>query len=233
MPEPSLTAEQARALAQQILARPEYARFRREPTFLQDWVDGLAAWLREMGDRVAGWLPSWVADGWNALWRGLHDLLGAAFGDDALTVVLRLALAMLVLGAFGLLVYHVLRQLRANAAEEEAESGRGAATGPALIEEADRFARQGRFLEAAHCTQLASLQLLLQKRCLELERSDPNRTLRQRLRRAPLPEALRERFLSLLDRLEGHWFRDRHEDRDLYGEWRSLHAQLEGLPGPR
>lgn len=233
MPEPTLSAEQARELAREILARPDYARFRRDPTFLQDWIDALAQWLRETAGWLEGWLPGWVVEAWDGLWSGLQGLLGLVFGQDALTVLMRLALAAALLGAFALLVHHVLRQLRANApASAPTRVSRGAG-GPGLLADADRFAREGRFLEAAHCTQLASLQLLLQKRCLELERSDPNRTLRRRLRDAPLPEALRDRFLTLLDRLESHWFRDRREDRALYGDWRELHAQLELLPGPR
>jgi hypothetical protein len=99
--------------------------------------------------------------------------------------------------------------------------------------DAEDFAGRGRFVEAAHCAQLASLELLLRKRCLELERSDPNRTLRLRLREARLPAAIRDRFVLLLDRLEGSWFRDRVADRELYSDWRSLHAQIAALPEGR
>jgi hypothetical protein len=49
------------------------------------------------------------------------------------------------------------------------------------------------------------------------------------LREARLPDSERADFLALLDRLESRWFRDRAEDRDLYGAWRGLHARLEAL----
>jgi hypothetical protein len=231
MPEPSvaLSDEQTRELAREILERPEYAAYRADPTWLQGWIDSLAERIRQLAD----WTPQWVIDLWDGFWETLSDLAALAFGDDALVVLLRLALAGLVLGAFGLLAHRVLRDLR----ERRAESGDASTSvvddGPRLIDDAEAHARDGRFLEAAHCTQLAALQLLLAKKWLELERSDPNRTLRRRLADASLPAPVRQRFLALLDRLESHWFRDRVEDRDLYHEWRSLHSHIEALPEGR
>jgi hypothetical protein len=97
---------------------------------------------------------------------------------------------------------------------------------PPFLEEADALARRGMFLEAARRVQLAALDLLLRARVLELGRSDPNRTLRRRLRDATLPEAEREDLLALIDWLEQRWFRERSEERALYDRWRSLHARL-------
>src|SRR6266516_2241861 len=100
------------------------------------------------------------------------------------------------------------------------------AVAPPFLEEADALARRGLFLEAARRVQLAALDLLLRARVLELGRSDPNRTLRRRLRDAALPEAERGDLLALIDWLEQRWFRDRSEERELYDRWRSLHARL-------
>ena|SRR5436309_11982693 len=69
-------------------------------------------------------------------------------------------------------------------------------------------------------------------RVLELGRSDPNRTLRRRLRDAALPEAERGDLLALIDWLEQRWFRDRSEERELYDRWRSLHARLGAVLKP-
>jgi len=74
----------------------------------------------------------------------------------------------------------------------------------------------GHVLEAARRVQLAALDLLLRARVVELGRSDPNRTLRRRLRDAALPEAERGDLLALIDWLEQRWFRDRNEERELY-----------------
>ena len=229
MPGAIPSADQAQALAREILARSEYALYRAPRTPLQELVDGLADWFRQLAD----WTPQWVINLWEDAWQLLGDLVDAALGDDALVVLLRLALALVVLGAFGLLAYRVLRDLRDKRLEFEAESSRVDAEGPRFIADAEIAARRGRFLDAAHSTQLATLQLLLAKKWLELERSDPNRTLRRRVVEASLPEPVRDRFLTLLDRLEGRWFRDRVEDRDLYTEWRSLHARIEALPESR
>jgi hypothetical protein len=232
MPDASVTAAEARQLAREILERSEYARHRRDPTWLQRWVDELSAWLDAQADRVASWMPDWLVAAWDGFWSGLRSLLETVLGDDALVVVLRIALLVVLLGAIAILARRVVRELRSGQEAQVATAPEPLA-GPRLIDEAERLAAEGRFLEAAHCTQLASLQLLLHKNCLELERSDPNRTLRRRLQAAPLPEVVRERFLLLLDRLEGEWFRERQQDRGLYGEWRALHRQIEVLPEVR
>jgi HEPN domain-containing protein len=107
-----------------------------------------------------------------------------------------------------------------------APSRPGSAASPPFLEEADVLAERGKFLEAARRVQLAALDLLLRARVVELGRSDPNRTLRRRLHDAALPEAERHDLLALIDRLERRWFRDRHEDRELYDRWRRLHVRL-------
>lgn len=225
---PLLPDEQARELAREILSRPEYAAYRRPHTQLQEWIERLAEWIRDLGDYV----PEWMIDLWHGFWATVREILGFAFGDDALVVVVRLAIALGVLAAFGLGVRYALRELRERRAEPQGGVLEPAAA-PRWIDEAEVLAREGRFVEAAHCAQLASLELLLRKQWLELERSDPNRVLRRRLSEASLPESVRDRFLALLDRLESRWFRDRVEDRDLYSDWRALHARIAALPGGR
>ena len=228
-PSPVLADEQARELAREILTRPEYAVHRRPRTRLQELIDGLADWIRSLGDYV----PPWMVDLWESFWATVREMLGHAFGDDALAVVIRLAVAVLVLGVVTMMAVRVIRVLRERRAELEEGVGSPADPQPEWIADAEVFAREGRFVEAAHCTQLASLQLLLRKQWLELERSEPNRTLRRRLAEARLSEALRDRFVGLLDRLEGRWFRDRVEDQDLYTDWRVLHAEIAALPEGR
>ncbi len=225
-----LSAQSARALAQEILARPEYARHRRDPTFLQEWVNRLSIWLQEAWDFLTELVPDWLVAGWQALRAGALELLEASLGGDALTVLMRLALAVAVFGTIALLARRILRAIRADSLDSERDEAGAVELGPAWMDDAERYAREGRFLDAAHCAQLASLQLLLRKRCLELERSDPNRTLRRRLVAAPVPDPLRRDFLRLLDLLEGHGFRDREDDSELYGDWRALHARIASLP---
>jgi hypothetical protein len=229
MPSALPSADEAQAMAQEILARSEYARFRRTRSPLEELVDDLADWFRWLGDLT----PQWVIDLWQGAWQAVSDLFDMAVGDDALVVLLRLALALAVLGTFGLLAHRVWRELRERQLDSAAAEPLVAIDAPRFIADAEAAARTGRFLDAAHSTQLATLQLLLAKHWLELERSDPNRTLRRRLAEASLPEPLRDRFLTLLDRLEGRWFRDRSEDRDLYSEWRALHASVAALPESR
>jgi len=223
-----VTDERARELAAEILSRPEYDAYRRPPTALDDLVEVVAAWLRGLADLA----PTWLVDLWDGFWEGVRSGVGLAFGDDALVVLLRLALALAVLAALGMGVARVVREVRERRAEAAADVPAAVDTGDWMAD-AEDLARGGRFVEAAHCAQLASLQILLRKRWLELERSDPNRTLRRRLGETRLPVALRERFLGLLDRLEASWFRDRVGDSDLYADWRALHADLTALPESR
>ena len=221
--------ERVRELASEILARSAYAAHRRPRSWLQDQIDGLADALR----RIEGWIPDWLVDAWLAFVSALRGAVALAFGDDAVVVLLRLALALAVLAAFALLATRLLRELRERRPEPALPGSRTDDDEPRLLAEAEALARDGRFLEAAHCIQLAALEQLLRKRWLELERSDPNRTLRRRLGEARLPEPLQLRFLAALDRLEGRWFRDRREDPSLYGDWRALHAAVLLLPESR
>ena len=79
---------------------------------------------------------------------------------------------------------------------------------------------------------MSALSTLLRGQWVELARSEPNKTLRARLSTADLPPGERGEFLTLLDRLESRWFRDRVEDEQLYRDWHGLHARLIALVGP-
>lgn len=222
---PALSDERVRALADELLARSRYAAYRRPKSTLQEWVDALADRLRNAGN----WLPDWVGDLWAWIKAALLQFLEGLLGDEPLAILVRFLLAGAVLATSVWIVASVVRTLREGAGGDEAAgSAPAGVNGHGWLARAEALAGQGRFLEAAHCTQLAALELLLSGEWLALERSDTNRTLRQRLREAPLPDAERSDFLALLDRLESRWFRDRVEDRDLYGAWRGLHARLEG-----
>ena len=230
MPEVAFTDEQVRALADEVLARPPYAVFRERQGWLGDVVDRVEAALRRLSDAI----PDWVVDLWEAARNSVVETVGGLFGDGGLATLIRFALAIAVLAAFTTIVIAVLRELRDQ--HSGSSGGPGARTGEpkqSLLAEAEHLAGLGRFLEAAHAVQLAALEVLLRREWVVLERSDPNRTLRRRLREAALPDPERGEFLSLLDRLEGRWFRDRVEDRDLYAAWCGLHGRLVRLPVSR
>jgi hypothetical protein len=203
----ALGDESVRALAQEILAREEYARFR--PRGLE-WLASAARWLAAIFEWLGG------------LWATSPALY---------------ALLMLGLLAFAaLLLAHVVWTVRrALAATPPPAPAPRAGAAPDLAAEAATLAREGRFLEAAHAMHLACLALWMGAGALELRRHDPNRTLRRRLAEAPIPEPERRDFLALLARLELRWFRDRSpaaEDPALYGAWSALHGRLAAATRP-
>lgn len=218
-----------RSLAREILAKNEYARWRPQNA----WAELLARferWTEGWMDALREWLPDWVVVLIEAF-LALFDRLGLAPDDPADLTLLEwvigaLLLALVVFVIFGL-IGSLWRRRNTLAGENDAAGpGSGA---PLPLEAARTLASDGHFLAAAHHVQLAALQLLLEGRFVELSRSEPNATLRARLARSGLPEAERGDFLALLDRLEGHWFRDRTEDRELYRDWCQLHTRLDAL----
>jgi len=198
--------EAVRALATEVLARSEYARFR---TLQSETVRNLLDWLSNFLDRLEG----------------------LSVTNPALYAVLLTALVLLAGALLAHVVWSVRVALRATA---PLATPAYAASGPDLAAEANALAEGARFLEAAHTLQLACLASLLSGGALELERHEPNRTLRARLLGArALPEAERREFLDLLDRLEARWFRDRSPepgDRELFAAWRGLHRRLRARP---
>lgn len=212
---------EVRDLAREILARGEYARWRKEPGLVSDWLIAISDFLRSLGDWLREHLPSWLED----LLSGLSEPSTAGSLDPIVSIlgVISLVLVML-LGASLLRTWAGQTTARArDAALEPAEPRED------LRARADALARQGRFLEAAHAVQLAALQLLLERRWLALDRFEPNRTLRARLASSPLPESERAGFATLLDALEARWFGDRGEDRGLFDAWCALHTRLSVL----
>jgi hypothetical protein len=100
---------------------------------------------------------------------------------------------------------------------------------PSFVADAETLAAAGRYLEATRSLQLAVIEVLLRRRVVTLTRSDPNRTLRARLREAALPAGERGELIALIDRFERCWFRDGAGDRDLYEAWRRAHDRLATL----
>lgn len=224
--------EQLRRLAREILAHDPYARWREGPGLVWRALEAVQRWLGEVAHAL--WMH--VPEGWRealaALWQQLRDALGGLGGHGPPEPWLRVALFVL-LGLFvALLAFQLGLALRSvNATSRGPRTRRpGAAPEESLAERARRLAEEGRHLEAAHCAQLAALEILLERRWIELAPCEPNRTLRGRLGGSPLPADLRREFVSLLDRLEEHWFRDRRGGRDLYEAWGRLLARLDALP---
>jgi hypothetical protein len=203
---PALTASDAQvhALAREILARHEYAQWSGER--LGAWVDVL-----QHIERALRWL---------AQLSETRPLLYAAIITGLLVVAL-------------LLVVHLVIAVRAALrASRRAPLPSPPTTTASFLADAEVLARAGRWLEATHQLELAVIALLLRRRVVELARSEPNRTLRQRLGAAPLPLHERRELVHLIDRFEARWFRDRLDDPELYAAWRALYERLTGLPQP-
>lgn len=218
--------EAAREAASEILAQHRYAR----------WNDEFEAWLRAF-DQLVEWIPDGLIDalrwfqevviqgflveilGWIGRFLRLFGVLGqtpSALGWVA--VCLLLALAML-------LAYRFFGE-GGRDARTPIVARRPSRTHAEAIAESKALAREGRFLEAAHRVQLATLAMLIEFDWLELARADPNRTLRQRVAASSLPERERRLLISLVDRLERLWFDEPREDPDLFEAWIDLDARL-------
>lgn len=196
---------QVRQLAQEILEREEYARFRPDPEevarlfrFLQ-WLRDFLDWM-DLQYEQAPWIF------WSII--------------TALALVAVLLLAHLIWSLRVALRAPVTKTVPRTSLHEQD-----------LLEEARGLAARGQFLEAAHRIELAVIALLIQREVIELSRSDPNRILRKRITAAPLHDSLRRDFVQLLNRLERQRFRDHEEDPALYEAWCALHRNFEILAG--
>lgn len=218
--------EQARAAAREILAERRFAR----------WDEDFEAWLRAfeaLVDRVpAGliealrWLEEILVD---TILAGIARALGrflALFGvfGNAPTAVGWLALLLLLAAAI-VLAHRIWGAALFSRESTEVGFGGGAEHAEA-IDEARVIAGQGRFLEAAHRVQLATLAMLIDFDRLELARSDPNRTLRERVEDSSLPDVERAQLIALVDRLERLWFDEPVDDPALFEDWLALDARL-------
>jgi len=197
---PSFTDAEVREAASEVLRRAPYAEWR-ELENQAALLETLLEWLRGI-DR---WL--------------IHLSLSAPL---LYWLIVAGALLTAVL-LFAHVVWLVRVALSMPAAEAPSPTVGVAAP---LAAGAEALAADGRFLEAAHRLHLATLETLLQRRVIALDRSDPNRVLRDRLRSAALPDVERQALVALVDRLETHWFRDRVDDASLYDDWRQLHGRL-------
>ena len=197
LPPATLTDEHVRAVAREIVSQDPYAAWRGH-------------------DVVVPVLQRFVE--WLERWQSWVDEL--AFGYQVLIIGGMLLVSVLLLTH---VVWSIAAALRARAPERAPRPDRG---GPQFAAEAEALAAQGRFLEAAHRLQLATIELLVGQGRLALSRFEANRVLRRRVREATLPLAERRALLELVDRLERGWFRDRAGDADLYGAWRTLHTRL-------
>jgi len=215
--------EQARAAAREILAQPEFAR----------WHSDFEAWLRAL-EGLLEWVPDWLIDGvaWLrevvlegvllALLRAIGRLLSLVGEPPG---ALGLLAVCLLLAAAIVLAYRFWgsRRLESRAGREARGTSRSHTDS---IREARALAREGHYLEAAHRVQLATLAHLIETDRLELARSDPNRTLRQRVSDSTLPEPERRQLIALVDRLESLWFDQPREDRELFEAWVALDERM-------
>lgn len=202
MPLVPVSDEQVRALAAEILGQEPYGSWRQ--------LDRYLLWLRQLAD--------WLAQ-WNDWMIGLPDGLQVAI------IVALLSIALLLLGH---VVWSVMAALRRGGPQAAAPAATAA---PGFADQAAALAAEGRFLEAAHRLQLATIAVLVGQRRLSLSRFEANRVLRRRIGEAPLPLAERHALIELVDRLERSWFRDRAGDAALYDAWSRLHARLAaGVP---
>ena len=217
--------EEARAAAREILADGKFTR----------WHEDFDAWLRAFEGLLAllpDWLiegASWVLEMLKMVLLAFLDILGWLLGffgfiDTPHALVGWVGAALLVAIAC-VLAYRVAGDRFSNGRErtphEPAPVGHADA-----IREATALASRGRFLEAAHRVQLATLSFLIERGWIELARSDPNRTLRQRVAASSLPQDARGDLIALVDRLEALWFDAPVEDRALYEAWLALDTRI-------
>lgn len=223
--------EELRALAREILAHEPYAEWRQQPGGVWRALADLGRWAGDGVEGLLAHLPAAWRDALAALWDRLRAGLERSVGGGLDEPWVRAVLGLILAAVIGLLVVQLAIALRGSGAlPRRAPRRPGPRAGEPLADAARRLAREGRHLEAAHCLELAALELLLERRWLELGPSEPNRTLRRRLRASRLPGSLGDEFVRLLDRLEEHWFRDRRGEHELYEAWQRLHDRLSALP---
>ena len=216
--------EAARDAAREILAREEFTR----------WNQDYEAWLRLL-ERIAALIPEWVFDllAWVAnavatIFGAIGRFLGffGVFGDVSEGIGW---LAVVVLAAAFIVLVFTWREHRRRETRRSVSTRSPGRIHADALQEARALAGQGRFLEAAHRVQLATLAMLIELDWLELARSDPNRTLRDRVRDSALPERERRQLVALVDRLEALWFDEREDDPALFEEWIRLDERLASL----
>ena len=215
------TDEEVRSAAAEILAGSEFTR----------WHTDYESWLALL-ERIGGLTPDWMIEGvaWvkraaSAIfeWIGevlrLFGVLGDV-GEGVGWVAVCVLIALSIVVAWN---WQMRKTWHRQSSTAQRSPGRDHAE---AIREAGALARMGQFLQAAHRVQLATLALLIEFDWLELARSDPNRTLRNRLRESALPKRERSELIALVDRLETLWFDAPREDRLLFEDWLSLDERI-------
>lgn len=215
---------EARAAAREILSRTEFTR----------WHEDVEAWLA-LVERLIEAMPQWLVDALEWLEAALSTVLGwlervlsllGLFGDVSEWIGWG---AVCLLAAGGIVLAWRVGALRRSSRREGSTRPTPGRSHAEALREARALAGRGRFVEAAHGVQLATLALLIDFGWLELARSDPNRTLRRRVVDSRLPERERRQLVQLVDRLEALWFDERREDRQLFEDWLSLDARIVSL----
>lgn len=215
------TDEEVRSAAVEILADSEFTR----------WHTDYESWLALL-ERVGELTPDWMIEGLEWLrrtasvifeWIGEILRLFGVLGDVGAGVGW---VAICVLIALSIVVAWNWQMRRIRHRESSAAPRSPGRDHAEAIREAGTLARMGHYLQAAHRVQLATLALLIEFDWLELARSDPNRTLRSRLRESALPMRERSELIALVDRLEALWFDSPREDRVLFEDWLSLDERI-------
>ena len=194
--------DEIRTLAQEILSRWEYDRWRQGDS-------DLFAWLVDLIRKLSGWLEN------------------LRIQSPELHLLLLVGLVVVLLLLFAHIFWTIRRSLAMPVPHDEAAFSQRTLTDFAA--KAHEQAGQGNFLEAAHLMQLATLESMLEKGVVDLSRSDPNQILRKRIAESSLPDDLRNDFLAQLNRLERSWFRDRSGDPVLYERWQALYQRIHGI----
>lgn len=188
-----------RALAHEILARPEYASA--HPTAVQTW-------LFTMVRRLLDWLGRLGALRVTA--PGLYWLM---LGGLMLVFVVLVAQ----------IAWTISAALRAPEPPERVGSAVQLRDSAA---EAERLAAAGNFLEAAHNLMIACFRTLAERSVIDLRPDRSNRWIRRALRDSNLNEALVWDIDSLVARTERQWFGERENTPDIYTQWKSAFDQL-------
>jgi hypothetical protein len=186
-----------RARAGEVLARPEYARYRTMS----------AEWLRKLLELLHDWI-AWLAE--------LRER------SPALYFILLIGL----LAVSALLITHVLWSLRAAMRMPAPQTGARPPGERDFAAEAQALAERGDYLEASHRLLLASLAHAARSRLVELQPDDGNGAICRKLRSAALEPSIKQRWIELIAHTDALWFGAREQNEQLYAAWRNVYGEL-------